>query len=321
MKAVAFTGLRRAELIEQPESTSPLKPNEVTARTVASLISPGTEINGGFDAPHDKPVVWGYAAVAEIDAVGSEVASLQPGQRVFAMGNHASRQRWICQDVHVLPDGLESSQALFARLVGVSWSTLTTTTARPPDRVVVFGLGPVGNLAAQLFNSAGYAVTAIEPSPLRRQIAQRCGIGDVRETAAPKDPGWGQTVALAIDCSGHEQAVLDACRIVRKRGEVVLVGVPWKRRADLQAFEIVHAVFHRYVVLRSGWEWEVPGQPREFSSGSLFANFAAALHWIAQGRIKVDGFYRTVKPAEAQSAYDDLLHQRGEHLSTVFDWT
>jgi len=321
MKAVAFTGLRRAELIDHPENTAPPKPNEVMARTLASLISPGTEINGGFDVPHDKPMVWGYAAVAEIDAVGSEVTNLQPGQRVYAMGSHAARQRWSSQDVHFLPEGLEPAPALFARLVGVSWSTLTTTTARPPDRVVVFGLGPVGNLAAQLFHSAGYVVTAIEPAPLRRQIAQRCGIADVRETAAPNDPGWGQTVALAIDCSGHEQAMLDACKIVRKRGEVVLVGVPWKRRADFQAFEIVHAVFHRYVVLRSGWEWEVPAHPRDFSSGSLHANLTAALHWIAQGRIKVDGLYRTVKPADAQAAYDDLLHQRGEHLSIVFDWT
>jgi hypothetical protein len=80
-------------------------------------------------------------------------------------------------------------------------------------------------------------------------------------------------------------------------------------------------VFHRYVVLRSGWEWELPLQPAEFRRGSVFGNLAAALRWLAEGRVRVDGLAATLLPTQAQQAYQDLLHQRAERLTVVFDWT
>ena len=115
--------------------------------------------------------------------------------------------------------------------------------------------------------------------------------------------------------------MLDGCRVVRKRGEVVLVGVPWSRQTDLTAHDLLHAVFHRYVVLRSGWEWEVPHFPTDFRTGSLYGSFAAALRWLAEGRIRVDGLYATASPRDAQRVYQSLLHRDWPALAAVFDWT
>jgi len=84
---------------------------------------------------------------------------------------------------------------------------------------------------------------------------------------------------------------------------------------------VLHAVFHRYVVMRSGWEWEVPRQSTDFRTNSLFGNYATALRWLAEGHICVDGLYTKVAPREAQRAYQDLLHRRGPQLTFVFDWT
>ena len=94
------------------------------------------------------------------------------------------------------------------------------------------------------------------------------------------DPQVADTIALAVDCSGHEQAVLDACRVVRKRGEVVLVGVPWRRQSDLTAHQVLIEVFHRYVHLRSGWEWEIPHRAAEFRPHSIYGDFRTALRWL-----------------------------------------
>ena len=195
-------------------------------------------------------------------------------------------------------------------------STLTTTTARPPDKVLVLGLGPVGHLAAQMFRSCGYRVTAVEPLEPRRRLAQEKGIEEVHASVPPHLEG----IALALECSGHEQAALDAVRAVRRRGEVVQVGVPRERRTELFAFDILSAVFRGYVVLRSGWEWEVPRHGAEFRVGSVFGNLAAALRWLAEGRVRVAGLYRTASPRDAQRVYQDLLHRREDHLSVVFDW-
>jgi threonine dehydrogenase-like Zn-dependent dehydrogenase len=314
MKAIAFTATERAELVDWPFDDSPPRADEIIGRSLVTLASPGTELNYGYRAARTAPGLSGYAAVITVEAVGPDVKDIRPGQTVFCMGNHVSRHRTTRPQVVPVPAGLAAEVAVFCRLMGVSWTTLVTTTARPPDSVVVTGLGPVGNLAAQIFQAAGYAVTAVDPTASRRALAKQAGLTDVQETMPAFE------AALAVECSGHEQAVLDCCQHVRKRGEVVLVGVPWHKRCELSAFDLLHAVFHRYVVLRSGWEWEVPHQPREFTTGSINGNLTGALTWLGQGRVRVDGLYQRIQPADAQSAWQDLLHQRGEFLTVVFDW-
>lgn len=59
-----------------------------------------------------------------------------------------------------MPDGLASETAVIARLMSVSMTTLMTTKARPGDRVVITGAGPVG-FAAHL---SGLAATVCPSS-------------------------------------------------------------------------------------------------------------------------------------------------------------
>lgn len=317
--AVTITAKEQAELLPVERDDRPLAPMEVAGRTLVTLISAGTELAACYQGS-GFPSVPGYAAVFEVEAVGDEVEDLQAGQHVFCTGSHRSCQRQHRENVLPLPEQLTPEVGVFARMTGISMSTLTTTTARPPAKVVVTGLGLVGHLAAKVFVICGYEVIACDPDEVRRDIAARAGIRDVRPTAPIDDPSIAGEVALVVECSGHEQAALDGCNLVHKRGEVVLVGVPWERKTVLTARQILDAVFHKYVVLRSGWEWEVPRHPTEFRTNSISQNFVAALEWLADGRLSVDGLYEKVPPREAQRAYQDLLHMRAERLAVVFDW-
>jgi threonine dehydrogenase-like Zn-dependent dehydrogenase len=318
--AVTITAREQADLLPVERDPRPLEPREVAGRTLASLVSAGTELAGAYQGT-SFPRVPGYAAVFEVEAVGSEVEDLRVGERAFCMGPHRSYQRVAREQALPVPDGLAPEHAVFARMMSVSMSTLTTTAARPPAQVLVTGLGLVGHLAAKIFASCGYEVTACDPSASRRQMAEASGIRRVLPAVPLDEPGFAGEVALAVECSGHEQGALDGCRAVRKRGEVVLIGAPWQRRTELSAHELLHAVFHRYVTLRSGWEWELPLHATDFRTGSIYGNLAAALCWLAEGRVSVDGLYSLVPPQEAQRAYQDLLHQRAERLAVVFDWT
>ncbi|HYE04157.1 MAG TPA: zinc-binding dehydrogenase [Planctomycetota bacterium] len=316
MRAIAFTARERAELIEVPRDASPLGANEVAGTTLVSLASPGTELNA-FIAERTDRAICGYAAIFRVDAVGANVADLRPGDLVFCMGNHASQQRHARDSVVAVPAGLDPAVAVFCRLMGVSWSTLITTSARPPAQVLVTGLGPVGNLAAQIFRAAGYRVSAVDPIAERSALARELGIDavEVLPREALKD-----RVDLALDCSGHEQAVLDAIDVVRRGGEAVLIGAPWRQRTDLSAHRLLHAIFHRYVRVRTGWEWEVPMQPQDFARGSIIANLAAALAWLRDGRVRVDGLAERVEAGDAQRAWLDLRHQRGAP-TRIFTWS
>lgn len=323
MKKVLITAVEQAGLIEAPDPTVPLAADEVEGHTLFTAISAGTELHSyGADGSDKRkyPCELGYAAVFEIDAVGPEVTGLKAGDVVFTSGRHASLQRVRATNAAPVPLGLPPEKAVITRLMAISWSTLITSRARPPARIAVTGLGPVGHLAAQIFNASGYIVLGIDPNPQRRDWATAKGILNVLPAMPVEDPAWHRQVDLVVECSGHEAAVRDACQMVRKRGEVVLVGVPWARKTDIYAHDILYRVFYDFIDLRSGWEWEVPNLSTDFQMGSRMEVFAAGMRWIADGRIHVDGLYETVAPGRAQEAYQDLARGKSNRLITLFDW-
>ena len=323
-RAVTFRATGRAELVEADDP--PVGPEDVAGDTLVTLISPGTELAyfTSEQIGHElaameregRPLVPGYAAVFRIDEVGANVEGLAAGQVVYCMGKHCSRQHHPAENVVPLPTDLEPAEAVFARLAGVGMTTLTTTTARPPGPVLVLGLGLVGNLAAQAFQTAGYEVTAVDPIDARVALARASGVRDARTEAGDagiRPPG------LVVECSGHEDAVVRACRLVREGGEVVLVGAPWQQRSDATAHELLDAIFHRYVHLRSGWEWELPVHAEPWRPGSILGNHALALQWIDAGKLTVGDLAEDVRPEDAQQAYESLLRHEGA-LTRRFRW-
>ena len=320
---IAVTAPERAELLplraSEPHPGGPLGEHDVEGHTLVTAVSPGTELSWAFTGK-SFPAYPGYAAVFQVERTGSGVGDVKPGDHVFCMGGHRSFHKFARNRVVKLPAGLDPAAGVLTRLMNVSMSTLVTTTARPPSTIVVSGLGPVGNLAAQIFHACGYAVLACDPVEWRRALLRDAGIRTL--PAIPSaDSEFSGAVELVVDCSGHEAAVLDACKLVRKRGEVVLVGVPWRKRTEISAQELLSVVFHRFVVLRSGWEWEVPLDATDFRAGSLMQNLAAGLDWIARKKISLAGFADRAAPSAAQRVYSDLLQQRTQTLTTLFDWS
>lgn len=318
--AIVFTAPGKVELVPQENQGIAPGPGEVSGATVASLVSAGTEL-ALLTRDESFPFHPGYASVFRVEAIGEGVENIEVGDFALAMGNHCSHQKHPVRDIWPVPRGLAPGDAAFARLMGVSMSTLVTTTARPADKVLVTGLGPVGHLAAQMFQAAGYNVLGYDPDGGRRQLAVAGGVRQVCEILPFGEAQWEGKFALVVECSGHEQSALDACRLVRPRGEVVLIGCPWRKRTDLSAHDLLHAIFHKYVVVRSGWEWEVPRHETDFRCGSIQANISAALEWLRDGRVRVSGHYSTYQPSECQAAYDALLAGREKQLAVVFDWT
>ena len=317
---IVFTAREKAELLTKTHDAE-LAPTEIAGHTVATLVSPGTELNGSYipDRPDRKfPREPGYAAAFVVDQVGADLEGISVGDVRYCMGKHASYQIAEVSTTLPVPDGLDPAIAIYARLMGVSMTTLVTTAARPPDAVVVTGLGPVGLLAAQNFNANGYTVIGCDPDAERRELAGRLGINEAVANVA--DVSAAGSVALLLDCSGHEAAVVEGAKVVRKRGEVVLVGAPWSRRTELHAHELLNTIFFNYIDVRSGWEWELPRQPDEFRHRSIFGNFATALNWLAQGKVRVDGIGLRTRPDGAQAAYQSLLHRKCECPTIIFDW-
>jgi len=326
-REIVFTGKQQFQLLDYKDQ--PLGASEVRGRTLVTLISPGTEL--AWANGDDFPIRPGYAAIFQVDEIGSDVTDTKLGDRLLCMGGHRSTQQFDQRYTVKVPDGMSAEVAVVARLMAVSMTTLVTTTARPGEKVIVCGAGPVGYLAAHQCRIAGYSVTVIEPDQVRREAALASGIASAFPAIPVEDPAYKGKVALVIDCSGHEKAVLDACQVVRKRGEVALVGVPWKAHTSILAHEILRAVFFNYVVLRSGWEWEVPILSRGFVWEELYEGYnnaphstlsglTTALRWLEEGRVPTEGMFSTMNPLDPSEVYRRLLEKEVQEPFVVLDW-
>ncbi|NLG52251.1 MAG: dehydrogenase, partial [Chloroflexi bacterium] len=172
--AVAVTAREQAELVPL-EPLPELGRTQVRGHTLYTLISPGTELAWAYTGAH-FPAYPGYAAVFQVEEVGPDVSDIAVGDQVFCMGRHQSVQQQQASRVVRLPKGLPPENAVIARLMGVTMTTIMTTTARPGDRVMVMGAGPVGYLGAQNARLAAYEVIVVEPNDARREMAARSGV-------------------------------------------------------------------------------------------------------------------------------------------------
>jgi 2-desacetyl-2-hydroxyethyl bacteriochlorophyllide A dehydrogenase len=131
-----------------------------------------------------------------------------------------------------VPDGMPDDAALFAGdVMGTGWHAVDQAGIRPGDSAAVLGLGPVGLCAVQAAKAAGAArVIGIDSVEERLGVASGFGADAVHLTegdprGAIKSATDGRGVDAAIDAVGHPDALELACRVTRKAGTVVAIGV------------------------------------------------------------------------------------------------
>jgi 2-desacetyl-2-hydroxyethyl bacteriochlorophyllide A dehydrogenase len=157
---------------------------------------------------------------------GKTLGSLQGAQAEQVLVPHANLT------LRRVPDGMSDDAALFAGdVMGTGWHAVDQAGIRPGDSVAVLGLGPVGLCAVQAAKAAGAGrVIAIDSVQERLEMAGGFGAEPVHLTdgdprGAVKQATGGRGVDAAIDAVGHPDALDLACRVTRKAGTVVAIGV------------------------------------------------------------------------------------------------
>lgn len=124
--------------------------------------------------------------------------------------------------LHVVPDSLRSPTAVLAEPLAVVLHALSHLRSEP-ETVAILGHGPVGALVQielrRRFPQA--QITVAEPAALRAQLAQALG-ATTCSTAADAPSGAFDTV---IDAAGYRGSVVEAIRLARTRGQVLLLAL------------------------------------------------------------------------------------------------
>jgi threonine dehydrogenase-like Zn-dependent dehydrogenase len=291
-------------------------PGEIAGTTLASVLSPGTEISMAYPAEprYPFPTALGYSAVFRIDAVGDGVADRAVGDIVMSTGPHASRQVVDAAATIPVPPGLDPRTATFSRIMNIPMSIVASSAVRSGVPAGVIGLGLIGQLTVRVLAASGFLVSAADTSLQRRALVD--GIAPSFD-ALPRS-----SVDLVVECSGHEANVLAGARALRAGGELSLAGVPWRRRDDTYFFDVGDLVFHNYLTLRSGWEWQVPFHAEGAAGGhDMVQQFATSMAWLESGAVSVDGLSTQIRPDGIVEAYESIRERRSPTLTYVVDWT
>lgn len=169
--------------------------------------------------------------LGEVTKVGTDVTSVAVGDRVF--GHMPVRETHVVAEgaVDVAPEGVSPQALMYWDPADFAVGGVRDGHVRLGDRVAVFGLGAIGQMAAQASRVAGARwVAATDPIPRRRDAAVRHGVDlvldpvEVDAGLVIKQQTDGIGVDVAIESSGYSKALHDAVRAVRYEGTVVSAG-------------------------------------------------------------------------------------------------
>jgi predicted dehydrogenase len=255
-----------------------------------------------------QPIPMGYCHVGRVVAAPTR-PDLAVGDRVVSNGPHAEIVSVADGLVARIPDNVADEDAAFVPLAAIALQGIRLMGVSAGDRVVVTGLGLIGQLAVRLLVAQGCEVYGLDPDPDKCLAAERFGarcftlhsLADPVPSVLAWSAGQGVAGVLITASTADSAPVNQAARCCRRHGKVVLVGVVGLQldRADFYRQEVSFQVSRSY------------GAADPTDAYSAQGNFRAVLELMSQGRLTTDGLVSgRLEFAAAPRAYDDL-HRGG----------
>lgn len=336
IQEVVVTGQNQVDLYEGEIDESQLGPHEILIETEATFISTGTELANytGREPKVFQPGMWctypwrsGYSSVGLVQAVGERVTRARPGERVFTYGRHASAVIYNEERLVVtVPPDINPLLAAASRMAGVSATAVIVSEIPNNAWVAVFGLGLVGNLAAQMFQLRGCRVIGVDPVEFRRKLAAQCGltytVGGTSEEVnrAISEITGGQMADITVDAVGHSAVVMEALKATASLGQLVILGSP---RVPVQGnlTELLSDTHLRWITIRGALEWCLPMYPANGKRDSQWSKQQMIFDWLRREALQLEPLIsHRLKPEQIKQAYEGLLNEPETYTGVALEW-
>lgn len=127
------------------------------------------------------------------------------------------------ENLHLVPDNVSDDEAVFVEPLAANFEILEQVHIRPTDWVVVLGDGKMGQLAAQVLSLSGCEVSMVGKHVEKLALVEQHSISTYRLQEAEQMATEGERRAdVVVECTGSEQGLALALRLVRARGSVIL---------------------------------------------------------------------------------------------------
>lgn len=319
-----FIAPAREEVAFREYESPPLAPFQVRVRSRFGAAKHGSEMamfqgyaghRGNYDGElhiftQESQMVkypngLGNMCVGEVTEVGKEVQNINLGDTVFAHGSFRQEHVWPSDHARKLPDGVPWQAAVCLDPADFALGAVRDGHIRLGDAVAVFGMGAIGLFVVQLAKLAGaYPVIAVDPIPLRRDVALECGADTVMDPTAC-DAGLEIKLAtdkrgadVCVDYSGHYSALQAALRGVAYLGTVVAGAWPGSYPAGLDLGAEAH--FNRPTIVFS----RACSEPNpEYPNWDETRIFSVVWRLLCDGSLKAEPVIQPVVP------FNDLLKE------------
>jgi threonine dehydrogenase-like Zn-dependent dehydrogenase len=233
MRAAVIAGPGRSEIehltIPQPG------PREVRLKLegcgVCGSSLPLWEGRSWFRYPVE-PGSPGHEGWGLVDAVGAEVTTVQPGDRVAALSYRAHAEYDIASATAVVPLPENLAGKFFpGEPLGCAINIFRRSDVRAGQTVVVIGIGFLGALLTRLATRAGARVIAISRRPFALELADELGaditipLDDHNKIVEQvKQLTGGEGAERVIEAVGSQWPLDLATELTRVRGRLVIAG-------------------------------------------------------------------------------------------------
>ena len=233
------------------------------------------------------PIQLGYSSSGKVIEVGRDVKNFHVGDMVVSNGNHAEYvvvNQKLCSRI---PEETSPKDAAYTVLGSIALHGLRLSETSLGSRIVVVGLGIVGQLVCRLAEAQGSEVFGIDPDVARRKDNKNFfpSIDDL-----PVDEVDSIIITAA---SNSNEPIEAATKIARNKSKIVVVGdIPLNiSRNEFYYKELELVVSKSYGPGRYDKQYEVLGNdyPIEYVRWTENRNFEAFLKLLSQGQISIQG--------------------------------
>ena len=284
-----------------------------------------------LSAKLDEPMELGYSAAGVVLACGANVQEFKPGDRVAAAAPHGSVLsvgRNLCA---AIPDGVPFDCAAYAGIASIALQGVRLAKLSLGERVLVIGLGLIGQICVCLLKAQGCLVFGVDIDPRKLDLARdlgadavACGFGP--ETVRAFAGALGVDAAILTVATTSNEPIAFAAEQCRHKGRIVLIGVAGLRlpREPFFRKELEFTVSSSLGPGRGDPAYEDKGldYPAGYARWTAQRNMQAVLELMAAGKLPVQRLTTHRFPVErAAAAYDLITAGKELHVGVVIEYS
>lgn len=328
MKRYALLAVEKGQVALVESDLAEPGDKEIQVLVSTSIISPGTEraITLSMDNTNNQfPAVLGYSTAGIVRKTGKAVSRFQTGDRVacFCLGhcNIGNVPEDFCVKIE---DAITDEEATFLALGVISMQGVRKTRIELGESVMVFGLGPVGQLAMQFARLSGaLPLIGVDRVKSRIDIAYACGADHVLDSGnsdwehALSTYSSGQGPDVVIESSGFSVPIQLSLNAVRKFGRLSLLGST-REHTTINLYETIHKKALTVTGAHIMGNPELESRPGFWTWRDDADCFMKLLSYkkLCLGPLITD----RVSWQDAESLYQRLLSWDSDMMIAVMDW-